>query len=238
MPPDLRHRHGSIMSFDLFLPAFRAIQHGIWLSLLITVSAFVLGQIFALPIALALTSTKKWLRYPASTYTFMVRGSPLLVQLFIVYYGLGQVEFIRESFLWPLLRSALYCAIITIGLNSAAYTAEVIAGAIRQLPNGQTEAASALGLRKFTALRKVIFPQVYRSILPALGNELVLVMKGSTLASAVTVMEMTGAARVFVAKTYAPFETFLVAGAIYLIIGAVFGSIVRSVELRVAIPGR
>ncbi|WP_245872415.1 ABC transporter permease [Brucella pituitosa] len=226
------------MSFDLFLPAFKAIQHGIWLSLLITVSAFVVGQIFALPIALALTSPKKWLCYPASTYTFMVRGSPLLVQLFIVYYGLGQVEFIRESFLWPLLRSALYCAIITIGLNSAAYTAEVIAGAIRQLPKGQTEAASALGLRKFTALRKVIFPQVYRSILPALGNELVLVMKGSTLASAVTVMEMTGAARVFVAKTYAPFETFLIAGAIYLIIGAVFGAIVRFIEIRVAIPGR
>lgn len=194
------------MSFDLFLPAFKAIQHGIWLSLLITVTAFAVGQIFALPIALALTSPKKWLRYPASTYTFMVRGSPLLVQLFIVYYGLGQVEFIRESFLWPLLRSALYCAIITIGLNSAAYTAEVIAGAIRQLPKGQIEAASALGLRKFTALRKVILPQVYRSILPALGNELVLVMKGSTLASAVTVMEMTGAARVFVAKLMHPLK--------------------------------
>jgi len=209
-----------------------------WFSLLITVTAFGVGQIFALPIALALTSPKKWLRYPAASYTFMVRGSPLLVQLFIVYYGLGQVEFIRESFVWPSLRSALYCAIITIGLNSAAYSAEVIAGAIRQLPKGQTEAASALGLTKFTAFRKVIFPQVYRSILPALGNELVLVMKGSTLASAVTVMEMTGAARVFVAKTYAPFETFLIAGAIYLIIGAIFGFIIRSIEIRVAIPGR
>lgn len=209
-----------------------------WFSLLITVTAFGVGQIFALPIALALTSPKKWLRYPAASYTFMVRGSPLLVQLFIVYYGLGQVEFIRGSFVWPLLRSALYCAIVTIGLNSAAYSAEVIAGAIRQLPKGQTEAASALGLTKFAAFRKVIFPQVYRSILPALGNELVLVMKGSTLASAVTVMEMTGAARVFVAKTYAPFETFLIAGAIYLIIGAIFGFIIRSIEIRVAIPGR
>jgi len=226
------------MSFDLLLPAFKAIQHGMWFSLLITVTAFGVGQIFALPIALALTSPKKWLRYPAASYTFMVRGSPLLVQLFIVYYGLGQVEFIRGSFVWPLLRSALYCAIVTIGLNSAAYSAEVIAGAIRQLPKGQTEAASALGLTKFAAFRKVIFPQVYRSILPALGNELVLVMKGSTLASAVTVMEMTGAARVFVAKTYAPFETFLIAGAIYLIIGAIFGFIIRSIEIRVAIPGR
>lgn len=226
------------MTIDLFLPAFKAIQHGIWLSLLITIAAFLLGQIVALPIALALTSLKKWLSYPASIYTFLVRGSPLLVQLFIVYYGLGQVEIIRESFLWPILKSALYCAIITIGLNSAAYTSEVIAGAIRQLPKGQMEAASALGLGKAAALWKVVFPQIYRSILPALGNELVLVMKGSTLASAVTVMEMTGAARVFVARTYAPFETFLIAGAIYLIIGAIFGSIVRSVEARVAIPRR
>jgi len=226
------------MSPDLLLPALSAIQHGIWLTLLITLVSFAAGQLVALPLALALVSPFRSLRCCASTYTFMVRGSPLLVQLFIVYYGLGQVEAIRASFLWPLLKSALYCSIITIGLNSAAYSSEVIAGAIRQLPKGQSEAARALGLNKSVALLKVVLPQVYRSILPAIGNELVLVMKGSTLASAVTVMEMTGAARVFVARTYAPFETFLIAGAVYLIMGAIFGRIVRSVENRVAIPGR
>lgn len=226
------------MSFDLLLPAFLAIQHGFWLTLLITLASFALGQLIALPLSLALISPRKWISYTASTYTFMVRGSPLLVQLFIVYYGLGQVEAIRESVFWPILKSALYCSILTIGLNSAAYTSVVIAGAIRQLPKGQFEAAGALGLNKTVTLLKVILPQVYRSILPAIGNELVLVMKGSTLASAVTVMEMTGVARVFVAKTYAPFEAFLIAGAIYLVLGAVFGRIVRLIELRVAIPGR
>lgn len=226
------------MSFDLFLPAFNAIQHGIWLTLLITIASFIVGQIFALPLALALVSSRWWLSYSAFTYTFMVRGSPLLVQLFIVYYGLGQVEAIRSSFLWPILKSPLYCAIITIGLNSVAYMAEIIAGAIRQLPKGQFEAASALGLSRYVALVKVVFPQVYRGLLPAIGNELVLVMKGSTLASAVTVIEMTGAARIFVARTYAPFETFLIAGSVYLVMGAIFGRIVKAIEIKVAIPQR
>ncbi|WP_252349281.1 ABC transporter permease [Ochrobactrum sp. BTU1] len=226
------------MSIELFLPAFLAIQNSIWLTLLITLASFALGQLVALPLALALTSASKSLQYCASTYTFLVRGSPLLVQLFIVYYGFGQVEAIRESILWPVLRSALYCSILTIGLNSAAYTSEVIAGAIRQLPKGQFEAASALGLKYTVSLMKVVLPQVYRSILPAIGNELVLVMKGSTLASAVTVMEMTGAARIFVSKTYAPFETFLIAGAIYLVMGAMFGRIIRFIENRVSIPER
>lgn len=227
-----------MLSFELFLPAFMAVKNGFVLTLTITLASFVVGQILALPLALALNSNSKASRLPASTYTFLVRGSPLLVQLFIVYYGLGQIEAVRQSFLWPMLRSPIYCAILAIGLNSAAYCAELLAGAIRQLPPGQWEAGRALGLRPGILMLKIILPQAYRSVLPAIGNELVLVMKGSTLASAVTVMEMTGAARVFVAKSYAPFETFLIAGAIYLLLGAVFGRIFRFIELRAAIPGR
>lgn len=226
------------MSLDLFLPAFTAIKNGFVLTLAITLASFFLGQVVALPIALALASPSKWLRHPASAYTFVIRGSPLLVQLFIVYYGLGQIEAVRNSVLWPILRSPIYCAILTIALNSAAYSAEVLAGAIRQVPKGQWEAGQALGLAKYVLLFKVVLPQIYRAALPNIGNELILVMKGSTLASAVTVMEMTGAARVFVAKTYAPFETFLMAGAIYLVIGAAFGKVFERLETRFAIPGR
>ncbi len=227
-----------MLSFELFLPAFLAVKNGFVLTLTITLTSFVLGQFLALPLALALNSNAKALRIPASTYTFLVRGSPLLVQLFIVYYGLGQIDAVRQSFLWPMLRSPIYCAILAIGLNSAAYSAELLAGAIRQLPPGQWEAGRALGLRPGILMLKIILPQAYRAILPAIGNELVLVMKGSTLASAVTVMEMTGAARVFVAKSYAPFETFLIAGGIYLLLGAIFGRVFRFIEARVAIPGR
>jgi len=227
-----------MLSLDLFAPAFMAVKNGFLLTIAITLSSFAFGQVLALPLALALTSEKRYLRLPVATYTFLVRGSPLLVQLFIVYYGLGQIEAVRSSFLWPVLRSPVNCAILAIGLNSAAYSAELLAGAIRQIPSGQWEAGRALGLHRAVLLLKVVMPQAYRCVLPAIGNELVLVMKGSTLASAVTVMEMTGAARVFVARTYAPFETFLIAGAIYLLMGAVFGRLFRSIEARVAIPGR
>ncbi|SDA61514.1 ABC transporter permease subunit [Sinorhizobium sp. NFACC03] len=227
-----------MLSLDLLEPAFMAVKNGFLLTVSITLASFGLGQILALPISLALTSERCSLRLPASTYTFLVRGSPLLVQLFIIYYGLGQIEAVRNSVLWPVLRSPVYCAILAIGLNSAAYSAELLAGAIRQLPRGQWEAGRALGIRKWVLLMKIILPQAYRAVIPAIGNELVLVMKGSTLASAVTVMEMTGAARIFVARTYAPFETFLIAGTIYLLMGALFGRIFRFVEVRAAIPGR
>ncbi|MDH0127045.1 ABC transporter permease subunit [Brucella intermedia GD04153] len=227
-----------MLSLDLFAPAFMAVKNGFLLTITITLASFALGQVLALPLALALTSEKRYLCLPFATYTFLIRGSPLLVQLFIVYYGLGQIEAVRSSFLWPVLRSPVNCAIIAIGLNSAAYSAELLAGAVRQIPIGQWEAGRALGLHRAVLLLKIIMPQAYRSVLPAIGNELVLVMKGSTLASAVTVMEMTGAARVFVARTYAPFETFLIAGAIYLLMGAVFGRLFRTIEARVAIPGR
>lgn len=227
-----------MFSFDLLLPAFMAVKNGFLLTVTITMASFALGQLLALALALAVTSARRSVRVPASTYTFLVRGSPLLVQLFIVYYGLGQIDAVRHSFLWPALRSPVYCAILAIGLNSAAYSAELLAGAIRQLPQGQWEAGQAMGLHRGILLLKIILPQAYHAVLPAIGNELVLVMKGSTLASAVTVMEMTGAARVFVARTYAPFETFLTAGTVYLLMGAVFGLVFKWIEGRVAIPGR
>jgi His/Glu/Gln/Arg/opine family amino acid ABC transporter permease subunit len=227
-----------MLSPDLFEPAFMAVKDGFLLTLLITLASFCFGQILALPLALGLTSERPPFHVAVSTYTFFVRGSPLLVQLFIIYYGLGQIEAVRDSFLWPLLRSPIYCAVIAIGLNSAAYCAELLAGAIRQLPPGQWEAGKALGIGDDILLAKIVLPQAYRAVLPAIGNELVLVMKGSTLASAVTVMEMTGSARVFVARSYAPFETFLIAGAIYLVLGAVFGRLFSFIEKRTGIPGR
>lgn len=227
-----------MLSLDVFEPAFMAVKDGFILTLVITVASFCLGQILALPLALGLASKRRPLRLSVSTYTFFVRGSPLLVQLFIIYYGFGQIEAVRDSFLWPILRSPVYCAILAIGLNSAAYSAELLAGAIRQLPSGQWEAGKALGIRYGVLLVKIVLPQAYRAVLPAIGNELVLVMKGSTLASAVTLMEMTGAARVFVARSYAPFETFLIAGTIYLVLGALFGRVFRLIETRTAIPGR
>ncbi len=193
---------------------------------------FAIGQVCALPVALALAARSPLLRWPAATYTFLVRGSPLLVQLFIVYYGLAQFPAVRASIVWPILRDPFDCAVLTIGLNSAAYMAVIVAGGLRRLPAGQTEACISLGLSRRSRLTHVLLPQVYRAIFPSIGNELVLVLKASSLASAVTVMEMSGAARSFTARTYAPFEVFTVAGFLYLAVGLLFAVAARLVERR------
>lgn len=220
------------MSLDLLLEAVPVVLTGLKLTLVVTVASFLIGQVLALPIALAIVSPNRFLSLPAWLYTFVLRGSPLLVQLFIIYYGLGQLEAVRDSVFWPIVREPLSCAIIAIGLNSAAYVAEILAGAIRRLPVGQVEACRALGLSRWRTLKEVVLPQVYRAIFPLIGNELILVLKGSSLASAVTVMEMTGAARAFTAKTYAPFEVFIVAGLVYLAVGFLASLAFDAIERR------
>lgn len=225
------------MSFELFKNALPVILDGLYLTVVITLLAFALGQFVALPLALLANARSRWLSFPMRAYIFCIRGSPLLVQLFIIYYGLGSLEVVRSSILWPILREPLYCAILAVGLNSAAYVAELLRGTIRQFPVGQSEAAKALGMSGWQAMRHITLPQVYRSVLPVLGNEIVLVMKASSLASAVTVVEMTGAARAFVARTYAPFEVFAAAGCFYLLFGLVLAMTFKALERQVAVPG-
>ena len=225
------------MSVEILLAAIPLVLQGLWLTLVITLCAFMVGQIVALPLALATGARSRLLRWPVKTWIFFVRGSPLLVQLFIIYFGLGEVDFVRNSILWPILREPLNCAILAVGLNSGAYAAELLRGGLRQIPVGQTEAARVLGMGRFHTLTCITLPQLYRNTLPVMGNEIILVMKGSALARAVTGMELTGAARAFVSKTYAPFEVFTVAGVIYLLIGLAFSQLFLGIERATAIPG-
>lgn len=225
------------MRLDILLEAIPLVVSGLWLTLQITILSFVVGQVVGLPIALAAASRSRFFSLPAQAYIFLVRGSPLLVQLFIIYYGLGQISFVRGSFLWTVLRDPVNCVVLSVGLNSAAYVGELLRGAITQVARGQREAAGTLGLSRRQTLALVVLPQVYRAVIPPLGNELVLVLKASSLGSAVTIMEMTGAARVLVARTYAPFEVFAVAGILYLAIGMAVAHAFGRIERLSAIPG-
>lgn len=182
----------------------------------LTAVSLVAGMALALPLALMRTAPHRALRLPAFGYIFFFRGTPLLVQIFLIYYGLGQFEWVRQSPLWPILREAWWCAIIALTLNTAAYTAEILRGGIEAVPKGEVEAARALGMSRALTLRKIILPRAFRLALPAYGNEIILLLKGSALASTVTLLDLTGVARVIVARTYAPYEVFLVAGLIYL----------------------
>jgi octopine/nopaline transport system permease protein len=154
----------------------------------------------------------------------------LLLQLFFIYYGLAQFTFIRESFLWFFLEDPLFCGILTLTLSTAAYSAEIIRGGMQSVAPGIIEAASSMGMSKMQRLRKIILPITIRQALPAYGNELILMVKATSLISIVTLMEITGIARTIISKTYAPVEIFIVAGSIYLLINFLITRLIKFSE--------
>ncbi len=154
-----------------------------------------LGLVCALPLAVLRVLPSRWAHGPVWLFTYAVRGTPLLVQLFLVYYGLAQFEAVRASFAWPYLQSAWFCACLAFALNTCAYTTEIIAGALRATPHGEVEAARALGLGRAQVWRRILLPSALRRALPAYGNEAVLMLHATSLASVVTLLDLTGAAR-------------------------------------------
>ena len=197
---------------------------------LLAVSTLV-GLALAVPIALARLSSNRLLSVPATAYAYLFRGTPLLVQIFIIYYGLPQFDAVRDSAVWPLLRDPLPCALIAFSLNMAAYTGEVVRGGILAVPNGEREAALAVGMTRALALRRVILPRAFRIALPALSNEVVLQLKATSLASTVTLIDLTGVGRRLAAKTYTT-EGLYVAGTIYIALTFVIARGFRLLEAR------
>lgn len=164
-------------------------------------------------------------------YIFFFRGSPLLVQMFLIYYGLGQFESIRESALWePVLSKPYWCAIIAFTMNTSAYIAEIVRGAILAIPQGEMEAANAIGLSKTQTLRRITLPRAFGIMLPAYSNEVIFMIKGSALAATITVMDLMHITRDIAAKTYLHIELYLLAGVIYLLLVWLFLGIAKVCE--------
>jgi octopine/nopaline transport system permease protein len=208
------------MSFDLALAArsLPLILQGLVLSLNLLVVSSLFALLVALVILLMRLSGKSWMVWPAKTYIYFFRGTPLLVQLFIIYHGLPQFEFIRHSVLWPVLREPYWCAVIALSLNSGAYVSEILRGGVLGIDKGLIEAGKSLGLTRLQRSIKITAPLAVRLALPAYGNEIVSMLKSTALASTVTLMEMTGVARTIVAETFAPYEIFIAAALIYLVL--------------------
>ncbi|WP_172327169.1 ABC transporter permease [Mangrovicoccus sp. HB161399] len=202
---------------------------GAWLTLQLVVISALLGVALAIPLALARLSENRLVAGAASAYSLFFRGTPLLVQIFLVYYGLGQFDFVRGSFLWPVLREAYVCALITFVLNTAAYSGEIVRGGILAVPKGEIEAARACGMNTFKAYKLVILPRAFSICLPAYSNEVIILMKGTSLASTITLLELTGMARLAASDTYQPIQVFVIAGVIYylmtLLISWIFGQL-------------
>ncbi|WP_320172378.1 ABC transporter permease subunit [Maridesulfovibrio sp.] len=218
------------MDFELMMKSIPKLLAATELTLLLVGLTLVLGLALSLVVAFLRVSRKKYFRWPAYAYIFFFRGSPLLVQLFLIYYGLPQLECVRDSFIWPLLRQPLLCALLAFCLNTAAYTGELLRGAIEAVPAGQIEAGMCLGMSRWQIFRKIVLPQAIRIGLPAYSNEVVYTIKDSSLASVVTLLELTGMARNIVARTYKPIEIFLLTACIYLILVFVATRLLRMVE--------
>ncbi|OIQ92549.1 octopine transport system permease protein OccM [mine drainage metagenome] len=209
------------MSFDsgVIVDTFPKLLTGAVLTVQLVALSGLGGLALAFPIGIARSSRRPWVRALPWCYIFFFRGTPLLVQLFLVYYGLSQFSSIRHSeLLWPYLRDPYWCALIAMSMNTAAYIAEILRGALQAVPRGEIEAAIAVGMSKTQILRRILVPRAVRIGLPAYSNEVILMLKGSALASTITLLELTGMARTIIAETYMPVEIFLAAGACYLAI--------------------
>lgn len=205
---------------DIFNPATLAHY---WGGFVVTVQlvflALIIGAIIALPLGILRTSKNPWISKPIWLYVYIFRGTPLIVQLFLIYYGTSQIDSIKDTWLWDnVLSEAFYPCLIAFILNTAAYTTEIIKGAIDNTPAGEIEAAKAYGMSWTKRMQRIILPSAFRRALPAYANEVIFMLHASAIASVVTIVDLTGAARDIYSRYYAPFDAFLFVAAIYLCI--------------------
>ncbi|MFM0098741.1 ABC transporter permease subunit [Paraburkholderia nemoris] len=223
-----------MFDFSLLISSLPRLLTALPVTLELFVAIVVVGLIVGVPTALVGLSSSKILSACVKVYIGAFRGTPALVQLFFLYYGFGQFSFIRHSMFWPLLRDPFTCAVIALGLNSGAYTARILMGALSAVPKGIVEAAEALGLSRASILSRVKAPIAIRIAIPAYANETILNLKATSLASTVTIMELTGTSKLLVSETYAPYEIFVGAGLIYLAMTFFLSHAFRILEQNIA----
>ncbi|MBA5761696.1 ABC transporter permease [Vibrio sp. 404] len=200
------------MDFALVVESLPIYLEGLWTTFWLVGLALILGLMVAIPLAIARNSRNYLLMAPSWAYIYFFRGTPLLVQLYLIYYGMDQFFPVKDT-LWE---NAWFCALVAFVLNTSAYTAEIIRGAINGLPKGEVEAAKAYGMSTAMTYRRVILPSALRRALPAYSNEVIFMLHGSAVAGIVTILDLTGAARLVNSRYYAPFESFLTAGLFYM----------------------
>lgn len=193
-----------------------------------------LGFLLAVPLALLRTSRNPIAWMPVYAYIYVMRGTPLLVQLYLIYYGSGQIPGIQETVFWPFLRESWYCAILAFTLNTAAYQAEIFRGAILAVPHGEIEAARSVGMSPALLYRRIVLPRAFRYALPAFGNEVILTLQASAIASIVTIEELTGSAERIISDTFAFYELYITIAVMYLAVTYTLVWLFRKLEYRLS----
>ncbi|WP_150910859.1 ABC transporter permease [Marinobacter halotolerans] len=192
--------------------------------------SLILGLFLAVPLAIMRTSKNPLINGPVWLFTYVFRGTPLLIQLYIIYYGIAQIHGIQQTFWWDIFREAFYPALLAFTLNTAAYTTEIIRGAIVATPNGEIEAAKAYGMNWAMRMRRIVLPSAARRAVQAYSNEVIFMLHSSAIASVVTLMDLTGAARVIYSRFYAPFDAFIFVALIYMVLTFILVFVFRKLE--------
>lgn len=200
------------MNFELIIESLPVYFEGLITTTWLVALSLIIGLCVAIPLAIARNSKNYLFMLPSWAFIYFFRGTPLLVQLYLIYYGMDQFVPVKDT-LWE---NAWFCALVAFVLNTSAYTSEIIRGAINGLPKGEVEAAKAYGMGAFMTYRRIILPSALRRALPAYSNEVIFMLHGSAVAGIVTILDLTGAARLVNSRYYAPFESFLTAGIFYM----------------------
>ena len=220
------------MDLDLMIISFPKLLNATLITLKLLSVSLILGLFLGLFFAILRLNKNSFINKFAYGYSYIFRGTPLLVQIFIIYFGLGQIESLRSSFLWVVLKEPYWCAIIAFALNTGAYTSEILRSAFQTIKPGFIEAGKSLGIQSKIIFYKIQVPIAIRQSLPAYGNEIILMLKGTSLASTVTLMDLTGVAKYIISTTFKPVEVFIVAGGIYLFITFIIHNIIKYLERK------
>ena len=220
------------MDLELMINSFPKLLNATVITLKLLSLSLVFGLFIGLIFAVMRMSKNFILNKFAYGYSYLFRGTPLLVQIFIIYFGFGQIEFIRNSFLWIILKEPYWCAIIAFALNTGAYTSEILRSAFQTIKKGYIEAGKSLGISSKIIFYKIQIPIAIRQSLPAYGNEIILMLKGTSLASTVTLMDLTGVAKYIISTTFKPIEVFIVAGSIYLFMTFIIHNLIKFLERK------
>jgi arginine/ornithine transport system permease protein len=220
------------VDFSIILENIDIYFEGLRTTLALVSISLLLGLMIAIPLAVLLTSANYLVQAPIRAYVYFFRGTPLLVQMFIIYFGFGQFEAIKASFVWTFFKEAWFCALFAFTLNTAAYTTEILRGAIEATPHGEVEAAKAAGMSRLLMLRRIVLPSAFRRALPQYSNEIIFMLHGSAIASTITIVDILGAARIINSRFYSPYEAFLTAAVFYMTLTFITVFLVRKLEGR------
>ena len=221
-----------IFDYNVIWEAMPLYIGGLFTTLKLLALSLLFGLLAAVPLGLMRVSRHPLVNISAWLYTYVIRGTPMLVQLFLIYYGLAQFEAVRESIFWPWLSSATFCACLAFAVNTSAYTAEIIAGSLKATPHGEIEAAKAMGMSRMKMYRRILLPSALRRALPQYSNEVIMMLQTTSLASIVTLIDITGAARTVNAQFYLPFEAYITAGVFYLCLTFILVKLFKLAERR------